>query len=154
MKNKFKVLLLPVFCAAAVLSAGCSNKTYGVYTNMPQDGYKITDKGFRLDGYIEGYEAASKNYGEVDTSVFTTINGSYWSMSAEAVLVVSDDFTTDEAKEKGNGFLGVVQSKLYEIESALSATRPNSDISNFNNAAQGARIEIKQITYEDRKSVV
>lgn len=115
---------------------------------MPQGSYEITDKKFKLGGYIDGYDSEIRNYEEEDTSKFTYLRETYYAMNINAELVVSADFTADEAKAAFNTFSQTVAKKLYEVEKALSATVTNSDIFNFNNAAQGAKLEIKRITYE------
>ena len=115
---------------------------------MPESSFQITEKNYKLCGLIEGYENVSENYETEDTSLFSSKHESFFSMTAKAELVVSDDFSSDEAKAKCNTFFQVVGAKLYEIEKYISATVKDSDIHKFNEAAQGARIEISRITYE------
>lgn len=145
---KFGTILLSVCCCLVCLVSGCNNNSYAVYTNMPDGSFEITQKKYKLGGLIEGYESLSGNYDNKDTSVYSSMHESFYSMTAKADLVVSDDFSSDEAKAKCNTFFQVVSAKLYVIEKSISATVKNSDIYNFNEAAQGARIEISKTGYE------
>lgn len=146
-------LLKPLLCAtlgaATLFSVGCGNKKiYTVYTNIPQTGFELCDKSFGLGEALGGYVKTDKSYEDTDTSAYTSQGQIYYAMFADAQLVVSDDFTTDGAREKFDAFKKAVGSELDEIGKAISPTVADSDIYNFNNAEAGARLEIGKIAYE------
>ncbi len=156
-------MILPACLAVLVgsaLGAGCNKKTYGVYTNIPQGEFEITDNTFTLGGIIEGYSPAEKEKGEeVDTSAYTAKGWTFPSvMYTEAQLVVYADFKEDADKkfedfttEEGAKFIrfrNAVGQLLNDISKAVSSTVTDSDIYNFNNAAAGATVEISKTTYE------
>ena len=142
-------MLLPACALALILPAGCNNKSYGVYTNMPESSYEICDKSFKLAESIAGFTGEDTQYESIDTSNYTAKSRETgYAMSAFAEWVVYDDFSVEGAESKYNEFNDKVRKKLKEIENALSTTNPVSDIYRFNTEQAGARFEIKQITYE------
>ncbi|MBD5632421.1 MAG: FAD:protein FMN transferase [Clostridia bacterium] len=148
MKINKKLFVLPVACIALACTVGCSQKSYAVYTNIPQGGYEIIDKNYKLTGEISGYTKPEKEFTEVDTSAYTSKRRLYYSMMSDAELVVSADFSAAGAEDKFTAFAHEVGGTLNAIDSALSTSVANSDITLFNEAAPGAQIEIREITYE------
>lgn len=149
MKSFAKLMLLPACALAAILPAGCNNKSYSVYTNMPESSYEICDKSFKLAETIAGYSGENKQLENIDTSAYSAKSRETgYAMSAFAEWVVFDDFSVSGAEQKYNSFNDAVRKKLREIENALSTKNENSDIYLFNSAAAGTKLEIKEITYE------
>ncbi|MDE6597413.1 MAG: FAD:protein FMN transferase [Clostridia bacterium] len=148
MKILKKLALIPLACILIFAVAGCKKTGYGVYTNIPQGGYTLTDKTFKLKGQIEGYTAAENQPEAAEGVTYTTRGKLYYEMAAEAELVVAADFSTETAINHYNDFTSAVAAKLDEIGKVLSPTVTNSDIYNFNNAAAGATVEISKITYD------
>lgn len=130
-----------------LLFAGCEQPSYDFYTNMPVGTYEIADAHFTAHN-IGGYTAADRNFEEVDTSAFDSVGRLYFSMTTDAELVVSADFSTDAAVANFTAFTTAVKYKLDAIDKALSTSVDNSDISKFNAASAGEKLEITQISYE------
>lgn len=143
---------LPALAAlfAIACAAGCNNKTYEVFTNIPQGEFEITDGAFKLGDTIGGYSPAVKEKGEeADTSAYIAKGWVFPSvMYTEAQLVVYADFTADGAEERFTSFRQAVGQQLEAISKAVSLTVTNSDIYNFNNADAGATVEISKTAYE------
>lgn len=135
--------VLTVFCALT----GCNTKRYGVYTNVPDGGYELLDNSFDIQ-YIDGYVPEKQEFEETDTSKYDTYSYSYFSMTADAELVVAADFTVEGTMDRFKEFGSAVKVLLNDIDKALSTTVANSDVTAFNEAAAGAEIEIRAITYE------
>lgn len=148
MKFCKRYLLVPVLCLATVFAAGCKSKPHEIYTNIPEGGYSVDDKTFALSPVIEGYTPSVKEETQTDTTGFTSRRYTFYAMTVNADLVISDDFTKEGAEEKASGFTAAIAAKLLEVEKAISGTVMSSDVYRFNNAAAGERLEIKQITYE------
>ncbi|MDE7330101.1 MAG: FAD:protein FMN transferase [Clostridia bacterium] len=146
MKKIVKSTLIAITCLAAVLCSGCNNGAYDIYTNLAEGSFEINDSAFKLGGIIEGYEQPSHG-GEPSAEGFTTRRQGYYSMSADAVVMVSADFTGD-GETKYQNFTKAVGTVLNAVDTALSPSYPDSDINKFNNAEAGAKVEITQITYE------
>lgn len=144
MKKKLAAVLAA--CAALVLAAGCSTKTYEIYTNIPADGYKITSRGFKLSQYIGGAPERTSADG-VDKSHFTTRRSVYYNiMNSDAALYVSADFT-EETIQKLSNLSSSVNTALTAINNSLSVTVESSCISNFNNAEAGTEVELDETAY-------
>lgn len=143
-----KTVLSLALGAATLLSVGCNKKTYSFYTNIPQGGYSLTDKNFKLGGFIEGYTQTESSFEDMDTSKYETRGQIYYSMFADALLVVSDDFTADGVEDKYDAFKKAVGNLLDGVSKALSSTVTGSDIYNFNNAEAGTTLEIGKTAYE------
>lgn len=144
--KKFAVFSAAV--AAVALFAGCNKKTYKVYTNIPEEKFKILDKSFETGGILEGgpnFETAPL---EIDTSGYTTKSRIYFCMLSDAELVVSDNFSKDGAEEKFTNFYKAVGDTLNRIDKAISSTVKDTDIYKFNEAAAGATLEISKTAYE------
>lgn len=127
--------------------AGCKKTTYSVYTNMPQSSYTLSDKSYKLAAEIGGYCVGQKQFEDKDTSAYTSLGKYFFSMMADAQLVVSDDFTKDGAQQNYANFNKAVSDVLNEVDKALSSSVDNSDVSRFNAAPAGKTIEICEITY-------
>ena len=153
---KKTVPFLAVVCAA-VCAAGCNNKTYGLYTNM-QDGFKVVDGSFKTE-LIEGYTPTERGGEAPDSTGYTTKGITYFSMYTDATVAVSDDFKEDTDKEKfadftteeGKKFISFTQAvkqQLDHIDKSLSTSVVNSDVSRFNAAAAGEKVQISKTAYE------
>ncbi len=134
-------------CGVALFCAGCNGKTFSIYTNMPEGSFEISDKNYTLGGIIPGYVPTEK---EVLPSAenFTSKRRMYYSMTSNAELVVSADFTAEGAEDKYSEFVSAVGAELSAIDKALSVTVVNSDVSKFNNAAAGETVEISHTAYK------
>ncbi|MDE6504273.1 MAG: FAD:protein FMN transferase [Clostridia bacterium] len=146
MKLFTKVTSFAVAGCAALLCAGCNAKTYSVYTNMPEGSFEISDSNYVLGGTIAGYASDEKETLPAAEN-FTSRRRLYYSMTTDAELVVSADFSAEGADENYTAFVSAVGSALTEIDKALSTTVVNSDVSKFNQAAAGATVEISEIGY-------
>lgn len=143
-----RLAFLAFACILIFAAAGCKKTEYGVYTNIPQGGYTLTDKAFKLKGQINGYVADSGELESVDTLNYSARGIMGYEMGAEWELVVFADFTADGADGDYKRFTDAVKAKLDETGKALSSTVTNSDVYKFNNAAAGDRVEISKITYD------
>lgn len=149
MKNFKRFAVLPLIFILIFAAAGCKKKAeYGFYTNMPQDGYTISDKSFRLRGQIGGYVSEDRVFEERDTSNYTSKGLSNYEMGTYYDITVSADFTAEGAEEKFSAFKAKAVSTLADIGNALSTTATGSDIYNFNAAAAGEKVAVSEITYE------
>ena len=147
MKKLFR-LLLP-FAAAAVLISGCGSDEYEIYTNVPEGQYSILDKNYKVGEKIAGFSADGAEGGEfTPPEGYTTKSQYYYQMFADAQLIVSADFSTQEALEKYYEFTQEAGATLNAINMALSATVSKSDINNFNRYDAGVEFEISKITYD------
>lgn len=133
---------------AVVCAAGCNNaKSYEFYTNMP-DGYEILDKSFNAGGLIEGYTAPEQSGEAPDCTGYTTQGKTYFYMMTDATVAVSADFEKEGEGDKFTAFLDEFKTILSDIDKALSTSVGASDISRFNAAEAGEKIEISDIAYE------
>ena len=148
MKFLKKLVFFTLACILIFAAVGCKKTVYGVYTNIPQGGYSITDKSFKLQGTVDGYVEPQREFENIDTSAYSSRYSRYYSMAADAELIVAADFTQEGAVENYTEFVKEVGKTLDDISKALSPTVTKSDIYNFNNAEAGATVEISKITYE------
>ena len=130
-------------CATA---CGTEKEEYFVYTNLPSGEYTVTDKSFRYE-FIEGLEMQNEQFESEDLSAYTTKGWTHYGI-VDAELKVSDDFTKDGAETKFSSFIVDVRQLLDDIDKAVSTSVANSDITRFNEAEAGAKIEIGQLGYE------
>ena len=148
MKVLKKALPALAVILAAVCASGCNTaKSYGFYTNMP-DGYEISDKNFTVGELIKGYIAPDKSGEAPDCTGYTTKGRTYFYMMTDATVAVSADFEKEGEGDKFTAFLDEFKTTLSDIDQALSTSVTNSDISRFNAAAAGEKIEISQIAYD------
>ena len=140
--------MLPVLCLSVCCATACKTKgeEYFVYTNLPSGEYTVTDNSFKFE-YIEGLELQKEEFESEDLSAYTT-KGWMHSGIVDAELKVSDDFTKDGAETKFSSFRVDVRQLLDDIDKAVSTSVANSDITRFNEAEAGAKIEIGQVGYE------
>lgn len=134
-------------CITSALFAGCNQKTYSFYTNVPSGEYKIIDPSFKLGSEIEGYTPPA-NEKVIAPANYTSKGQSFFSMFTFAELAVADDFTADGATEKYNSFVAEVGQLLDNVSKTVSSTVSGSDIYSFNEAGAGAKLEISKIAYE------
>ncbi|MDE7082437.1 MAG: FAD:protein FMN transferase [Clostridia bacterium] len=157
MKLLKKALSALAVIFAVVCAAGCNNKTYELYTNMP-DGYELLDKSFKTN-LIDGYVPTERGGEAPDSTGYTTKGITYFSMYTDATIAVSDDFKEDTDKEKfadftteeGKKFISFTQAvkqQLDDIDKALSTSVINSDVSKFNAADAGEKVQISKTAYE------
>ncbi len=147
MKKFIKVTFLSASCLAVLFSAGCAKGKYTIYTNIPQNMFEISDSNYTLGGLIEGYEEGEHGDVIVDYTGFTTKSRTYYSMNADARLLVSGDFTSEEGLKKYEAFSMAVGTVLTAVDAALSPSFETSDIGKFNAAAAGEEVPVSEITY-------
>lgn len=145
---KFLKKALPALAAivAIVGAAGCNNKTYALYTNM-QDGYEVVDGSFKPE-LIEGYTPSERGGEAPDCTGFTTQGKTYFSMYTDATVTVSANFEAEGEKDKLNAFFAEFKTALDDIDKSLSTSVVNSDVSKFNAAAAGEKVQISKTAYE------
>lgn len=132
---------------AVVCAAGCNNKTYEVYTNMP-DGYEIKDDSFKVGELIAGFTPYERGVEVPDSTGYTSKGITFFSMYTDATVVVSANFEKEGEAEKFNAFSVEVKNTLDDIDKALSTSATNSDISKFNEAKAGEKVQISKTAYE------
>mgnify|MGYP001026340059 CR=1 FL=1 len=142
---KKTVPFLAVVCAA-VCAAGCNNKTYGLYTNM-QDGFKVVDGSFKTE-LIEGYTPTERGGEAPDCAGYTTQGRTYFSMYTDATVAISANFEAEGAQDRFNSFLAEFKTTIDDIDKSLSTSVVNSDVSRFNAAAAGEKVQISKTAYE------
>lgn len=142
---KKTVPFLAVVCAA-VCAAGCNNKTYGLYTNM-QDGFKVVDGSFKTE-LIEGYTPTERGGEAPDSTGYTTKGITYFSMYTDATVAISANFEAEGAQDRFNSFLAEFKTTIDDIDKSLSTSVVNSDVSRFNAAAAGEKVQISKTAYE------
>lgn len=142
---KKTVPFLAVVCAA-VCAAGCNNKTYGLYTNM-QDGFKVVDGSFKTE-LIEGYTPTERGGEAPDSTGYTTQGRTYFSMYTDATVAISANFEAEGAQDRFNSFLAEFKTTIDDIDKSLSTSVVNSDVSRFNAAAAGEKVQISKTAYE------
>lgn len=145
---KFLKKALPALAAivAIVGAAGCNNKTYALYTNM-QGGYEVVDGSFKPE-LIEGYTPSERGGEAPDCTNFTTQGRTYFSMYTDATVAVSANFEAEGATDAFNSFLSELKTALDDVDKALSTSVTNSDVSKFNAAAAGEKVQISKTAYE------
>lgn len=139
---------LPALAAmlAVTCVAGCNNKTYALYTNM-QGGYEVVDGSFKPE-LIEGYTPSERGGEAPDSTGFTTQGRTYFSMYTDATVAVSANFEAAGEKDKLNAFFAEFKTALDDIDKSLSTSVVNSDVSKFNAAAAGEKVQISKTAYE------
>lgn len=139
---------LPALAAmlAVTCVAGCNNKTYALYTNM-QGGYEVVDGSFKPE-LIEGYTPSERDGEAPDSTGFTTQGRTYFSMYTDATVAVSANFEAAGEKDKLNAFFAEFKTALDDIDKSLSTSVVNSDVSKFNAAAAGEKVQISKTAYE------
>lgn len=139
---------LPALAAmlAVTCAAGCNNKTYALYTNM-QGGYEVVDGSFKPE-LIEGYTPSERGGEAPDSTGFTTQGRTYFSMYTDATVAVSANFEAAGEKDKLNAFFAEFKTALDDIDKSLSTSVVNSDVSKFNAAAAGEKVQISKTAYE------
>ncbi|MDE6586504.1 MAG: FAD:protein FMN transferase [Clostridia bacterium] len=137
-------------CAVACLAAasGCAQPTYYIYTNISDGGYEISDKAYTVGGVIDGCTVTTPQEEELKMAGYTSRQKLYFSMLADAALVVSTDFSTDAARSKFDEFTAEVGNLLIAIDKALSTTVADSDVNKFNKASAGQTVELREISFE------
>lgn len=142
---------LPALAAifAVTCAAGCNNKTYEVYTNMP-DGYEIKDSSFKVGELIGGFTPYERGGEAPDCTGFDekAKGRTYFSMYTDASVAVFSNFSAEGEQDKLNSFFADVKNTLDDIESSLSTSATNSDISRFNAAEAGEKVQISKTAYE------
>ncbi len=108
--------------------------------------FEISDSNYTLGGLIEGYEEGEHGDVIVDHTGFTTKSRTYYSMNADARLLVSGDFTSEEGLKKYEAFSMAVGTVLTAVDAALSPSFETSDIGKFNAAAAGEEVPVSEIT--------
>lgn len=142
--------LTAVALTAALLcaSSGCSKPNYVIYSNMVNGTYEISDGSYSAGAVIAGCTVQNPAGEELNLENYSSRQRVYFSMLADAALVVSDDFSAEGAEEKYTAFINETRSLLNSVDKALSATIADSDVTKFNEAAAGETVEIRKITYE------
>ena len=144
-------------CALIVPFSGCvkeeeKNKTvYEIYTNMPEEFYEVTLDNFKVAGTVAGQASLTDSSGAAENpSVYKSMGKTfYYLMTADATIVVSEDFTNEAVAEaKCEAFINSVRDKLVKIDASLSISVENSATSRFNAAAAGDVIEVDKIAYD------
>ena len=145
---KFTKAVISAVLSGLMLLSGCSAKTYGVYTNIAE-GFTVALKNYkRAEGLAatqtmgEPERAGSGNYKSVGKTF-------YGVMTADATVVVTDDFTDAEtAENKFVRFTEEAEKLLTQINASLSVGEEQSSVSRFNGAAAGETVEIDAVAYE------
>lgn len=137
---------LAVICAVAC-AAGCNTKTYEFYTNMP-DGYEVMDSTFKAGELIAGFTPYDRGGEAPDSTGYTAKGITFYSMHTDATTVVCANFAADGETEKFNSFTSAVKTTLDDIDKSLATSVTNSDISKFNAAEAGEKVQISKIAYE------
>ena len=148
MKKLFRFLL--PFAAVAMFLSGCNakgKKEYSVYTNIPEGQYTLLDNGFQVE-QISGYTCDAPDGEFTPPNGYDTKKQYYYEMFADAMLIVSADFSADGAAERYKQFTMEVGATLDSINKALSSTLTGSDINNFNSYDAGVQFEISKTTYD------
>ena len=141
---------LPALAAICVLACatGCNTeKNYTFYTNM-HGGYEIKDKSFNAGELIPGFTPYERGGEAPDGTGYTPKGITFYKMHTDATVVVFDDFTAEGAVNKYNEFTSAVNATLDDVDKSLSTSVANSDISKFNSAEAGAKVQISKIAYE------
>lgn len=140
---------MPALAAVAVCVglAGCKAENYKIYTNI-SGGYEVLDKNFTVGELIGGYAPEERGGDAPDCTGFTTQGRTYFSMYTDATVAVSANFEAEGGQEQLNAFFADFKASLDEIDKALSTSVVNSDVSKFNAAAAGEKVQISKTAYE------
>ncbi len=144
-----------IFASAALLS-GCTDtegqKTeYEIYTNMPAGSYELTLDNFKVAGTVAGETSVTDGGGAAENPAAYKSMGKtfYYIMTADATVVVSEDFTDEASAEaRCEAFINSVKDKLGEINESLSIGVESSAVTLFNSATAGAVIEVDKVAYD------
>lgn len=146
------ITVLAAAIATVTVFSGCVKhpSEYEIYTNIPSELYELKLEGFKVAQTVNGNVSAVEEGGAAENpSAYKSMGITYYDiMSTEATIVVSEDFTDeDAAKARCTAFIESVKTKLLEIDKSLSVSVETSAVSSFNSAAAGAKIEIDEIAY-------
>ncbi len=146
------ITVLAAAIATVTVFSGCVKHPaeYEIYTNIPSELYELKLEGFKVAQTVIGNVSAVEEGGAAENpSAYKSMGITYYDiMSTEATIVVSEDFTDEEAaKARCTAFIESVKAKLLEIDKSLSVSVETSAVSSFNSAAAGAKIEIDEIAY-------
>ena len=143
----FKKLMLPFCCLALLCTTGCKKtEEYFAYTNIPSDKYVVSNDNYNME-FIEGLNLREEVFESTDVSDYTSME--WWHTGIiDAQLIISDNFDRDGAKTKFDSLIIDIKTLLDGIDKAVSTSVVNSDISNFNNAEGGAKVEIGKTAFE------
>lgn len=112
-----------------------------------QDGYEVVDGSFKPE-LIEGYTPSERGGEAPDSTGYTTQGKTYFSMYTDATVTVSANFEAEGEKDKLNAFFAEFKTALDDIDKSLSTSVVNSDVSKFNAAAAGEKVQISKTAYE------
>ncbi len=154
MKKLF--LAFAVIFSFAAIFAGCVEKEdnkpeYEIYTNMSEGSYELLLDNYKVAGAVASETTVPDSGGAAENpSAYKSMGRTfYYIMTADATIVVSEDFTDENAAEaKCEEFIGSVKDKLEEVNASLSIGVEHSAVSLFNAADAGEVIEIDETAYE------
>lgn len=143
-------LAICAILSGIILISGCNTKTYSVYTNLPHDWSSPTQK-----NYIpkEDVLSVQPNFSEPKTAEggnYKSVGKTFYNiMTADANMVISDDFTNQsQAEQKFTKFLGEAEQILNTVNDSLSISVEGSAVYSFNQAEAGTTVKIDKTAYE------
>ncbi len=143
--KKLSAVIFALSVIASVFS-GCGGETYAIYTNLSREEFSVQAGNFVVCEGLNASGSANGDNARVSAG-FSSRTHVFYAMGAEALLVISADFS-DEATLNGfNALCTEIEEVLYSLDNSLSATIPTSDVSVFNAAGAGDKVLIGYHTY-------
>jgi len=149
--KRFLILLLPaVIATSAVCGCKTTEKSYQLYTNIPQEHFKLTSTAYNAN-ILTGGAFGGAVYEKPENANGFSTKGKEWdgiiNTDITANLYFSDNFENAGTVQRYESLCGDIQSVLDDINNSLSATYEKSSLYLFNSAPAGEKVEITETAY-------